>query len=80
MFAKTARAWATTSSPPTSRRSRSTGTTPLTKSSSPACTASVKWEMGSAWPATLNSRRLDMPEASVGGAARDVGFSRVHLT
>ena len=48
MFSNTARACATTSSPPTSSRFASTGTMPLTKSSSPAWTASVKCEIGSA--------------------------------
>ena len=58
MLAKTVRACAATSSPPTSSRLASTGTIPLTKSSSPAWTASVKCEIGSAWPSTRNSRRV----------------------
>ena len=57
MFSNTHRACATTSSPPTSSRRSSTGTMPETKRNPPASTASVKCEIGSAWPATRSSRR-----------------------
>src|SRR6187200_467947 len=58
MFSNTQRACATTSSPPTSSRLSSTGTMPETKRKPPASTASVKCEIGSAWPATRSSRRM----------------------
>src|SRR6185503_10627992 len=70
MFAKTARAWATTSSPPTSSRLSSTGTTPLTNRRSPAWTASVKCEIGSAWPATRYSRRSGTYERDASASER----------
>src|SRR5439155_9950747 len=78
MFSNTFRACATTSSPPTSSRFSPTETMPLTNRRPRAATASVKCEIGSAWPATRYSTRRSATRPSLVesiGNARSIPLS-----